>query len=301
MPASIETRSPSMLVECVSAARLRSCASSTITCCASAEKPMKVGSEKWLVPPNFRKSGPLSRYASIACRSSCRRHRHQLFAAALGDEIVHLLLEQRQLPHHAAERERVRPAPAEDVAGGEDPRAGLLAARDPIADPGQRQQRAVAVAHGRDAVAQIDLRRLEHDVVLPRLILGHRLVAIVLAAVERQVHVGVDQARHDPASARVDLPRVRGNRHGAARSDRGDARAVDQRRPRRRSARRRCRRSPCRRRSRCAPAGGACALAWSTARSAPPAISNPSVERSRDHFFVASGRSSRLPHSSHAP
>ena len=31
---------------------------------------MNVGSEKWLVPPNLRKSGPLSRYASIACRSS---------------------------------------------------------------------------------------------------------------------------------------------------------------------------------------------------------------------------------------
>ena len=59
-----------MLVEWVSAKRFRLCASSTMVFCASAEKPMKVGSEKWLVPPNLMKSGPLSMYACIACRSS---------------------------------------------------------------------------------------------------------------------------------------------------------------------------------------------------------------------------------------
>ena len=105
---------------------------------------------------------------------------------------------------------------------------GLFAARDLIADLRQRQQRAVAVAHGGDAVAQIDLRRLEDDLVLARLVFRQRLVAIVLAAVERQVDVGVDQAWHDPPAARVDLLRVGGNRHGAARPTARDARAVDQ-------------------------------------------------------------------------
>jgi hypothetical protein len=41
---------------------------------------------------------------------------------------------------------------------------------DRVADRGQRQQRAVAVAHGGDAVAEIDLRRLEDDLLLPRLV-----------------------------------------------------------------------------------------------------------------------------------
>ena len=152
---------------------------------------------------------------------------HQLFAAALRDVVVHLLLEQRQLPHHPAERKRIRSAPAENVAGRENPRADLLAARDPVANPGQRQQRAVAVADGRDAVAEIDLRRLEDDLLLARLILRQRLVAIVLPAVERQVHVGVDHAGNDPSPARVDLPRVGRNPHGASRTDGGDPRAVD--------------------------------------------------------------------------
>ena len=74
-----------------------------------------------------------------------------------------------------------------------------------IANPRQRQQRAVTVADGGDAVTQVDLRRLEHDLVLARLVLRHRLVAIVLPAVERQVNVGVDHPRHQPAAARVDL------------------------------------------------------------------------------------------------
>ena len=71
MPAAIDTRRPSMVVECVSTNRFRAWAVSTITFCASGEKPMNVGSEKWLVPPYFRKSGRLSMYASIALRSSC--------------------------------------------------------------------------------------------------------------------------------------------------------------------------------------------------------------------------------------
>src|SRR5262245_9979345 len=99
-----------------------------------------------------------------------RPHRHQLFAAALGDEVVHLLLEECQLSHDPAERKRVRPAPAEDIAGGENPRADGVAARDGVTYLHQRHERAVTVANRRDAVAQIDLGGLEDDRVLPWLI-----------------------------------------------------------------------------------------------------------------------------------
>ncbi len=70
MPASTDSRSPSGVVEWVSAFFPRLCASSTITRCASGEKPMNDGRAKWAVPPNFTKSGPLSRYALMATRSS---------------------------------------------------------------------------------------------------------------------------------------------------------------------------------------------------------------------------------------
>src|SRR3954468_11467739 len=162
--------------------------------------------------------GPLVDVGVDRVAKFLRIHRHQLFAAALRDVVVHLLLEERQRCGHAAERERIRTAPAEDVAGGETPPPALFAAGDPIAHPGQRHERAVAVAYRRHAVAQIDLRRLEHDLVLPRLVADERLVAIVLPAVEREMDVGVDEPGHDPPAARVDLLGAGGDRHRAARS-----------------------------------------------------------------------------------
>ena len=292
-----------MLVECVSAARPRVCASSTMTLLRLGRKADERRLGEMAGAAELEEVGPLVEVGADRPPQFLRRHRHQLLAAALRDEVVHLLLEQRELAHDAAERKRIRPAPAEDVAGGEDARAGLLAARDPIADLRQRQQRAVAVAHGGDAVAQIDLRRLEDDLVLARLVFRQRLVAIVLAAVERQVDVGVDQAGHDPAAARVDLLRVGGNRHArrAAPTAR-DARAVDQddRVGDRRAAvavdhRAADDRDACSGRLRLRPADD---------RSSSPAGEHDCRAGERDarrHFLVASGRSSRLPHSSHAP
>src|SRR5713226_6240880 len=98
----------------------------------------------------------------------------------------------------------------------ENPRASLFAARDGVTDPRERNERPVTVADGGNAVAQVDLRRFEHDVVLPRLVADERLVAIVLTAVERQVDVGVDQAWEHPPAARVDLARVGGNLNGTS-------------------------------------------------------------------------------------
>ena len=145
------------------------CASSTIAFCASGEKPMNVGRAKWLVPPNFRKSGPLSRYALIAPSQLLGRHVHQLLARALRDDVVHLLLEQREpLLADQAEADRVRSAPADDVSGGEDPGADRPRRARCVAHLDERGQRAVAVAHRRDAVLELDLRRFEDDLLLPR-------------------------------------------------------------------------------------------------------------------------------------
>src|SRR3954468_7604961 len=168
--------------------------------------------------------GPLVDVGVERLAKFLRIHRHQLFAAALRDVVVHLLLEERQRCGHAAEREGVRTAPAEDVAGGENPCADLFAAGDAIAHPGQRHESAVAVAHGRHAVAQVDLRRLEHDLVVPRLVADERLVAIVLPAVQREMDVGVDEPGHDPPTARINLLGAGGDRHRAARSHLCDAR-----------------------------------------------------------------------------
>src|SRR5262245_38312629 len=47
-----------------------------------------------------------------------RRQIHQIFPSALGDFIVHLLLEKRQVPFgNQAETHRIRPAPPNDIAG----------------------------------------------------------------------------------------------------------------------------------------------------------------------------------------
>ena len=179
-------------------------------------------------PAELQEIGSLVEIGVDRAAEFVRPHRHQLFAAALGDEVVHLLLEERQLSHDPAERKRVRPAPAEDVARGENPRADRVAARDGVAHLHQRHERAVTVANRRDAVAQIDLGGLEDDGVLPWLITNERLVPVVLAAVQRQVDVGVDETREDPLAAGVDLPGARGHRDAAARADRGNASAPNQ-------------------------------------------------------------------------
>ncbi len=171
----------------------------------------------------LQKVGPFVEVGADSLAQLLRCHRHQFLAAALCDVVVHLLLEQRQLAHHAAERKRIRAAPAEDVARRKNARTGLLATRDPVANLRERHQRPVAVAHGRDAVAQVDLRRFQHDVVLPRLVLCESLVSIVLAAVEREVHVRVDEPRDDPLAARIDLAGVGRDRHRTPRPNRRDA------------------------------------------------------------------------------
>ena len=173
------------------------------------------------------KSGPLSRYASIALASSVGRHRHQLLAGALRDLVVHLFLKQRQ-PRRArqAEADRIRAAPADDVAGGEDARTDCPTGGDAIANRDERPQHAVAVAHRRDAVRQLRLRCFEDDFRLAIVIADQRFVAIVHATVERQVHIRVHEAgdeelaarrrssarRRAPASTRADPPRRCGRR-----------------------------------------------------------------------------------------
>jgi hypothetical protein len=149
-------------------------------------------------------------------------------------------------------------------------------------------------------VCEIDLRRLEDNVLLARLVLRERFVSIVLAAVERQMDIGVDQPGQNPLATRVDLPRVGGNRHDAARPDSRDAPAVDQhdaigqRRPtiaidHDAADNRGTRAWRLRERRRARDQAGR------------GDDQSPEDGGTNRHFFVASGRSSRLPHSSHAP
>ena len=138
---------------------------------------------------------------------------HQRFAGPLRDLVVHPLLEQRQsvLPDQT-EAHRVRPAPSDDVAGDEHARAHCLTARDAVADADERRQHPVAVAHRGDAPLQLDLRRLEDELVLAIVVADQRLVALVDTAVERQVDVRVDEAGNDESPRRVDDPRPRRSR-----------------------------------------------------------------------------------------
>ena len=129
MPASIDSRRLSIVVECVSATLPRRCASSTITFCASGENPISAGRAKCALPPYLMKSGPLSRYARIADAQLFGLHVDEILAGSLGDFVVDLLLEQRQaLLANQAEADRVGPAPPDDVAGGQDAGTDRVAA-----------------------------------------------------------------------------------------------------------------------------------------------------------------------------
>ena len=157
-----------------------------------------------------------------------RRHFGEQLSRILRHRVVHFGLEARDIAlREQRERHRVRPAPPHDVAGGKDARAGGLAGRDVVAHLRQWDEKAVAVADRRHPVRQVDLRGLEHDLVLARVVLGERLVAIAHAAVERKMDVRVEEARDHPAPGRVDDGGVTGNADVAARSDGADPVAVD--------------------------------------------------------------------------
>ena len=102
-----------------------------------------------------------------------------------------------------------------------------LARGDAVAHRRQRPQHAVAVAHGGDAVAQLNLRRLEHDVLLTIVVAHERLVPIVHAAVQREVDVGVGETRHDEFAVAVHDLRARRHWCRRTRPDRADPVAGD--------------------------------------------------------------------------
>ena len=166
MPAAIDT--PEAFDARANAFRRRVCACaprSTITCCASAEKPMKVGSEKWLVPPNFEEIRSLveigvdrargARPAVIAISSSPPPCAMKSFICSWN---------KRQLSHDAAERERVAARSSRGCCPRrESARRTRRRARSRRAPSTSGTKRAVTVANRRDAVAQIDLGGLEDD------------------------------------------------------------------------------------------------------------------------------------------
>src|SRR5437773_12444794 len=86
-------------------------------------------------------------------------HVLELSSRAWRNRVVHLLLEQGEIAlRRERNRDRVRPAPSDDVARREYARAGRFAARDAVARLRERHEHPVAVAHRRDPVAKIDLR-----------------------------------------------------------------------------------------------------------------------------------------------
>jgi hypothetical protein len=76
-------------------------------------------------------------------------------------------------------------------------------------------------------VLQLKLRCLEHDLALASVIPHERFVALVHASVERQVHVGVDEAGKQVSSACLDDLRVRRDLNGGPQSHFRDARSAD--------------------------------------------------------------------------
>ena len=91
----------------------------------------------------------------------------EIFADALRDLVVHLLLKERQpLFANQAEAHRVGSAPADDVPGREDARPDRATSGDPIAHGGERHEQAVTVAHRRHTVFELELGRFEDDVLL---------------------------------------------------------------------------------------------------------------------------------------
>ena len=129
----------------------------------------------------------------------------QLFAGALGDVVVHLLLKKSQVfIGREAEAEGVRASPADDVPGGLDACADGVAVLDLVADMRERKQHAVAVPYRGDAVGKVDLGGLEYDFVLARLIADQGFVAFTSSSVEGEMDVGVDESGGDVAAFGVD-------------------------------------------------------------------------------------------------
>src|SRR5580658_4706543 len=145
---------------------------------------MNVGCEKWLVPPYLRKSGPLSRYLLIAVRSSSGVM--SLSSSPAPWEMASFICSWKSVSfiRREAEGDGIGSTPSDDVARGLNARADFFAARDPIANAGERDEHAVTIADRGDAVFELDLRGFEIDVFLAGVVADEGLVAFFHAAVE---------------------------------------------------------------------------------------------------------------------
>ncbi len=121
-----------------------------------------------------------------------------------------------------AEADRIRSAPADDVAGGEDAGSDDGSGGDPVAHGDERAQHAVAVAHRRHAVFELRLRGFEDNLRLPIVIAHQRLVAVVHAAVQRQMDVRVHEPGHEILAGGVDCLGASRNLDGVAGADGSD-------------------------------------------------------------------------------
>ena len=110
----------------------------------------------------------------------------------------------------------------------------------------ERNERTIAVAHGGDAVLELRLRRFDDEIEEPVLVPHHRFAVVV----QRQVHVGIDEAGRGELAGGVDDAGASRNRRPTPAGRRRRCACRGRRSSRREWRRRRCRRSRSRRRSR---------------------------------------------------
>ena len=139
-----------------------------------------------------------------------------------------MFLEERKVfIRREAEGDGIGSTPSDDVARGLNTRAGFFAARDPIANAGERNEHATAIADRGDAVFELDLRCFENDIFLAGVVADEGLVAIFHAAIKGEVNVGIDDAGDNPFAGDVDDLGAGGYLDGGARADGLDARAFN--------------------------------------------------------------------------
>ncbi len=133
-----------------------------------------------------------------------RRHVHDFLAHALCEEVVPFLLEHRQVGFLGQrECDGKRPAPAEDVAGQQEPGADGLAPVDPVAHDDGRRQHAIAVHQRGHARLEHPLREFQRQLFVAIAVL-RRGIAPRGLSIDGQVRVVVEEAGDQVASGSVD-------------------------------------------------------------------------------------------------
>ena len=149
---------------------------------------------------------------------------------ARGNESLHFRLRVLGAAHSPAKRLLVLLVRRvlDERARHKEPRTGDLVPLDLLLDRDDVVERRAEVARARDAGAEQLLRRDGHDEIGVARAVQVVPPLVVAVAEDLEVHVHVDEARHDGHAVGVDRPHARGNGDGAGRTDGGDALARDE-------------------------------------------------------------------------